>query len=748
MILTHWPLSKKWQLLENPISLRDYQDLVPLAAPVAAQGALPQMWCERIHIPKGAQDPVATVRVHKKPGTSFSTSLVKVEQNAAPSVSSNTAENSAQVLENNVFVQESDDDICFRVAVPQNGCFALNIYIGKVTDASALNSQLAFSYLIECEMDPKYTTGYPMIFTKASKAFEFELLHWNLKKSYSPENETGTLDIVFRAQPKLQFNHYLLPGIVKATDDSRSCEVHSTMMVSKLENDESRYKLRVIFPSEGWWSIFLWAAKPNNASGDTALLNYQVYAKSGQEGASYPHIYTPDITMDIQDPIKPTGTEVHSIAFRSLKCLDFRCFLTNDISAGERLEELVTVEKLGTNTSEQVYKVHIVYPKPGKWFVHVFSREKYSTEETYHKLFDFPVEVEHSMERTHFAFDDEDFAEAQGIVLMDNSLVTFHDSGEPLLYHFKAPTGMEFMHTLKRCNSEDTLDSHYTYLSAANTGDQTADYTLRAVFPSPGRWTLEVFSKCIATGTFKFVFNITVDVNRPITSACFPKLHHSFYQLGLSIPQENALYNTSCEAGEFQLPFEAPDDITFRWSMQHVKRNTQLLNHSFVHYCPNSSPNRIFHLLFSELGEWIASLYGKRKADKTTELPVLDLRIKATNSTIDKAFPQIYEPFRATFQLNFDKSHLPIVSRAREIPSTITINFLAHSGVKFWHDATLMDTDMKQVTRMISNNDTGVNELTAELTENGQWVISLCAQHADSVDKEWIPIMNHTIQVL
>ena len=66
--------------------------------------------------------------------------------------------------------------------------------------------------------------------------------------------------------------------------------------------------------------------------------------------------------------------------------------------------------------------------------------------------------------------------------------------------------------------------------------------------------------------------------------------------------------------------------------------------------------------------------------------------------------------------------------------------------MKLWHDAELENSGSNQsVTRMMSNPKSNSHELVAEITDFGQWTISLYAQFTEESGKNWAAVLRHLV---
>ena len=764
-ILTHWPQITAWQLLQMPLTLEEVQPLIPVNTHTFALGVEPQVWSECICIPKGRTDP--TVKVNLKATNSdlfFSAKLVEFEKSG--SSQQNAVE--ASGFERTIFIEVSGDDVTIRAVMPHKGSFTLNVYTHRISCESLQKYQLCLSYQIQCEIDPSLYVGYPMIYGMVSAAFNFKLLHWNSpEKAYICENTNGRVDIVFQAQPGLGFYHSLISGKSNGLDNNTSDTHKYKSIVVCDPNNPSLYMLRAVIPCEGWWTVYLCATNSNalhydSASGYTALLNYHTFVKVGCHDLFYPHLLSPDIHLPSPEPISASGSDILVVPFSSPEIFDFHCYLTYKELVGMEIEECVKVESLDSTLpekpSDHMYQLKVIFPKPGKWYIHVFANDKSgSTEKSLAGLFNICINVEGAMKNCSFVYLNPTVAESLNIKLLSSDIVAFADDGEPFIFQFLAPQAADLLHSLEPVSEDGSSnqnisgqnDQHCTYLSA-ETSSNLSTYTLRAVFTCAGKWAVRLFASMPNSGNYELAIQLTFDVSNPTPGVAYPVVLPEFQQLGISIPDENLVYQTTCDNAQFQLPFNAPEHIHFAWNMQ-LHSESEACNHqAFVHYLQDHSPNRILHMVFPRLGEWVLNLFAKSTSNSIESygyFPVLEFQIRANTFSDHISFPQIFEPFRTTFEMRIEKSTLPLISKVHNLPSSLTIPFYSSPLVKFWHEANVANEGVESVTRMISNPETGLHELVVELSEVGCWTISLSAQNIESSSNAWATVLQHVVIV-
>ena len=233
--------------------------------------------------------------------------------------------------------------------------------------------------------------GYPTVSNAAALTFNFRLLYWNApRRDYCCENSVK-LDVVFRAQPGLQFYHCITPvktDTISSSQDQTSDTYHfNTLMVHNEVGDPGLYMLRTIFPTQGWWTLYLYAKKSevdisceSTENGYALILVYSVYVQIG---------------MLQPESLSASGDEIFSFYFMiiSSKPFDFHSYLTYDRQTGESMENLTAVRNVvGPNSC----RLDVIFPRPGKWYVHVFGKDVTNPKQkSYSELLVLRVEVAH-----------------------------------------------------------------------------------------------------------------------------------------------------------------------------------------------------------------------------------------------------------------------------------------------------------------------------------------------------------------
>lgn len=812
LILTHLPEKEEWQLLEIPVTQDELKPIVECPAYTFGMGITPGTWSRSIQLSE--KDAATSIDLTAK-------SSVKITAKLTPL--GNDSEKSQDIInfDNLVTIQRDGDEVKIRVVLPWKGSFIFAISASQEKKRAFPQHRVCLSYRIQSSANPVGEIGFPKVYEMAAAAFGFKLVCWSQAvNNYICESSSGDLNIAFTAAKNMSFSHYLIAGKTRNTrpKDEGTIYRYNSMIVadarSSSGNDKALYMLKLIFPSEGWWTICLSGMKANPKvdvqSGFTTLMSYQVYARKSQPKPTYPSVSSSQVSFCHFDPIIATS-EPLDVEFLTASPMDFHSFISFRHANAEPFDSFVQIlDPKKTVSSRHQYQLKATFPKPGKWYVHVFGKEKDGPGDKPQRiLFRLLVDVEKPMAGSIIAQVNSEFTKRVQLTVADEGYTSFCDNGVPFSIDFTCDQqGVTFQHQVRpvECDPQAapegskmlSLVDHCSYLaypdkneagaledsgkdpqsensdqdvvnpvkSAQNLSQDVRPantlsdaYRLHASFPWAGKWIVELFAKHADEESFILAFHINLDVTKPSKGVCYPKIYPGFHELGFSIPEQVTAYNPYCGTSEFELPFNAPDSLQFVWGTKLDGRDSvKLRKQGFVHQFGNRSPSHHFQLSFSKSGIWTAQLFAKPKPALTEEeddksisntfVPVLEVSLHVQTVDRDASFPLIYDAF-TRFGLSIAKTHLPFISRVTCIPAKVVIPFFSPPDVKFWHKVDRTHgsgEELNMLTRLVSDPNTGLYELRLKATEAGTYRISLWAQPLESTDQEWLPVLCHTVQ--
>lgn len=764
MILTHLPSDDSLQFLKEPLTLEKFQPLIPMSPSAKGLGIEPEAWSEVIEI---VDDPVVHIRLRCKENVNVLASLSATNEARIY----DTAKSDSQ--EKFIFSCREENMVHIRAIPPQKGQFFLNIYACEsLENESSQSYHLVVSYLLKNKREIMNQVGYPLVNRAEVSAFNFKLIHWNApNRDYCCEN-FGKLDVVFRARPDLQFYHCIIPGEFATPDPTQGNDTYrfNTLVVQNEDGDPSLYMLRTIFPTQGWWTLHLYAKKPGNDNnfeslqkGYALVVTYNVYVQISLPEQSYPNMLSPYISMLQPESISSSGDEIFSFYFNSSKTFDFHSYLTFEEQTGESMDNFTTIK---TVTESNQCKLSAIFPKSGTWYVHVFGKDVNDPlQKSYLGLFVLQMKVKGSLRNTIFPKLNQSLAKALNVHYPNSGSVTFQDNGSPFVCQILVPKGgcIDLIHSIKPHNAGDTrrtsseaLLQHRTSLSFSPSTDNYNSSilcSLKAVFPWAGTWTVQLFAASVGYKRYVSLIEVSLPVNNPTPDVCYIKIHPSFHHLNLSIPERFLSYNPTTDASEMEIPFSAPESIQFVWNIEFIKTGEKFFQQAIIHNQEETSSqdyNHILHVIFPKPGEWIFQLYGRKNGDETQQKhnyqSVIEIRIKASSFNNELGFPHIFDPFQRVFGMKLVKEKLPLITKVTSLPSKIIIPFYSPPNVKLWHDIEVDNSSNAQPTAQLNQDSiSGCHELTVEVNKVGRWTVILYAQLTDAEKKNWTAVLKHTI---
>lgn len=768
LILTHLPADPRWQLLAAPIFLDELQPMIAPRVTCFSLGIQPHTWAEVVDIASDSDSTSVMIQLRAPLTLQLSAYLAPTNND---SDSDSHALTQSQNQQQSIYLHRKDDGVVdVYAAVPSKGEYNLEIHAHFNQ-----KSQMCLSYQVHCATKPMKHTGFPTIFGKASAAFGFKPLYWNTPQmAHVCENE-GKLDIVFKAEPNLQFYHCLISG--NATGLQVNPELDAQYFYTSIThdpNDPSLHKLSAVFPNRGWWTVYLCASRTRSdveTSGYTTLLLHPFFVKKGLRKCSYPHSHSKDVRFEQSEPITCSGTEILVIPFYSTKNLNlFSCISYNDIDGvKERMYTQTQILDGLTPMNEFCYILKVIFPKPGRWYVQVLACDSTQPLDMgYLPLFNMFIEVDGCLRNVVFPIAIDEIIKKCNIQFPQNDPIHYTDDGEPFSFTFQAPNKVSIIHQLQSLTEtsytnpiEAHFERHCTFLNISEADSNFPTYTLKAVFPREGKWNILIFTGENMLSEPQLAIQITLDISRYLSSHVFPKIHPAFYDFGIQIADENLLYQKSTENPEFIYEVKSPKNIHFGWALENVQTQEQeKFSDKVFMQCKDTESNeqkQSLHLIFSKPGCWLLHVSAKSVlsgivADAALSLslnyqPVFDILIEASNASLrHMAFPFLHEAFHSRFGLSIDLAHLPLRAQVRELPTTCSIKFHSAPNVKFWHEGKESSQYMDQhITRMMSDPATGLYDLLIEITQPGRWIVNLHAKDASDSSQNWTTVLRHII---
>ena len=766
-IFSHIPARSDMQLLQETVN---FNSIVPMISPTVLSlslGIEPLSWAETVRISdEDSQTIEVTVRV--PPSVRVSAKLRRASQN----------ETFQEHEHHTIFIQVQADDNLVNIyaTIPSRGLFFLDVY-GNMDK----NIIPTFSYQINCDRQPVIFAGFPVIHDLPSTALNFVPLYWNTPQPANVcENSKGQMELVFKCQSGTEFNHFITFSGSSSSGVVDIDAQHYSTAISRDNIDASLFKLSVMFPSSGWWTIYLCAVKRGDEiSGYTVLLQYTIHVRKAVEKCFYPHVKSADIHFQLDGPISCTGSDILIVPFYSSTDLDFQSCLCYRELDGVQYQEYTLIKHLEelNEYGERRHVLQVVFPRPGKWFVRVFgATAEQVPSHGFLSLFDLPVEVPRCFKNVVFPYMDQHVSKRCSVELMHpHQLINLEDINLQgmLLLKFRAPKRTVFEHYIEQVTDDDDstvidpLESKFqrynTYLILCKENGTEKNYTLKCLIPKPGKWNVVLCAGENSLRNPEVALRVPVNTLNFHTSAeptVFPLVHPAFSEFGITFPEKSIPYLRHCSLPEFEFEFNSEVLVNFAWTLQDIRNNKQIHHSPNVFLQSTSNSDKAFHklrLVFPKPGVWIVQVLSRNiltnvVADNTLSLslhyqPVFNLIIEASTATLrHMAFPRLHESFYTPFGLHIEASDVPLPSRVNQLPTTCIVKFYSPPGVLFWHQCTeASQLQDRKITRMTSHPDTGLHELHADISRRGQWTVFLHAKFENDSSKNWTAVLQHTI---
>lgn len=731
LILTHWPTNPSEQFLKVPLSFDEMQPIIPVSMRVVRSGLHPQSWCEVIPLKQDSPDPVVSISVRlNSPTTSYLTAKLVLDSDKSEVFS--CGELQAKTL----IKCSGGNEYNVEAVVPTSGIFSLYVYMHSTERDHNRLDNFCLSYTIKADIETRLNAGYPSLYFLPAKVFGFSPLYWNIgKKSYEAILTNDVLIIVGKVKSDLLFDHCIIKGLVTSSSEAEAHRRYDYNTLLRQNRNKNLWKLSAVFPDGGWWTVCISATKSSDrlTIGYTGLLYYQVFVSKGAPELSYPQLFLQEILFDGR-PVAATE-DITTVSFTlPSSCTKFHHYLTYQQPSGDSWDGYTRIEIDHSNH----YKLSAVFPKTGIWFIHVFSEAE--TESV--GLFRLKLVVNHSSPNAFLV--QTNLEQQNHITFIDGCMIRFLDDGKPFSFRFSwCQPDTVFLHSLK--SQDGSIARYCSFLEKKDDDTNQTICTLNALFPCPGKWTVELF------GSTDLIFEIKLAVANPVSDYKYPEMYPAFSELGCELSLADAQIRT-CYDGNFRLPFQGPPNIYFIGQVESQQKSKDLSQQSFIHSHPDKR-EKILHLIFPAKGEWVVTLYAKSGDEFSCLLCVL---VSNTTFKSDLSFPITLDSFYHPFKLYFSSDDLPLQSviQVGAQPQTLKIKFYSpNKDVIFEHYAEVQSkgrrtsTDSiksykRVLTRMISNSDTHIYELQVEVAKPGKWSVFLYAKHSD--DEEGLAVMQYT----
>ena len=744
LIFTHWPQDQRWQLIEKPVTLSDIEAFVAPHAGVYALGINAVTCFEKIELTAHLPGPIIHLELKAPPSVVLNAHLVSLDTPGSPESPTPCGGDRTTYIHRE---GEEQHSVHIYVLCPAEGQYCINIYAQPVVTDPPM---FCFLYYVVNHVPANEFYNCPFISHLAAAAFKFELLSWNTTQMpFVAKNESGKMDVKFKAAPNVKLHHYIAP----VTGDSakqQACHYY-THVTRQRANPEFCF-MQVLFPNEGWWDVFIFcstnAAPDGSTSGYTLVANIRMYACKGINGQTFPRITSPAVIFESSKPILAPDGDVLQVPFQYTNSDALEAYIKESNSA-QPMADYAIVEDL----NQGQYLLHCVLPQTGKWEISVVAKMSFEDSPKTVMVFQLFAEVKQGMKNTIFPYLFPAPTKDLGIKMVNSRPITYDGDGSNFSLAFRAPEGLEFQHGIELMlnpdslpkSSQSSLLDYCTYLHYPSRPCEL--HTLQALFPATGVWSVNLYARRGSSGVFYQVItinNVEISTTGQVQK-CYPRLNPSYH--GIAIPSDFLPCPHVIEQSEFKFPFFAPGALYFICSMNMEGSEECTFDHVFVH--KTETDKYIMHAVFPKLGKWIIHIKAKlQSTDEQESMLLFQLKLKAVGSSPDMAFPQIFEPFYTKFSMKTSENQFPLLCRVKKVPSTLVIPFYSPGDVLLWHLAQINEVVNEAATQIPPSSEPGKHDLVIEFSRSGKWIITLYAQHASAVEKtDWTPVLRHVVTV-
>ena len=784
LILTHWPDSEKWQLLESPLTLQDIRSLIVMTPDAIEKGKyvvqpcnyIPRVMCtyscmqshffylyvigvglpacEVFHI-KSHQIPVAFLSL-KVPQHFLITATLKPWQH----VTSYNAEDDDRQYDKNIYFNRRDDgkSIDMYVAIPSPGNFTCQIFIQEF---SSLKATFLTSYLISCEAEPPDNVGFPQVLQKLACSINFQLLHWtghqddDKIKFYVAECTTGRMALAFEANPDVPVTHFISPGTF-TTEQLPSMEqcYHFYSSLTQDEKDPSQYKLDVVFPLQGQWTICLM-----NRDGEgeeffqEPLMLYTVNVTGDTCNGTYPWIQSSGVTIHHSGTLSALGNEVFTLTFSVKEAMDFHALLTNSYHTSS-FHQFTHIEREETKARE-TYKLMAVFPEPGKWKISVFHRAINSLESTaFNNLFSLLLDVDFCLPNAIFPSVNRVASDALGLRIVDTLPLRYSNSFFKTQLSATLGDTVSFNISLTPLDQERKETSsvvHGKYYTSLFPSEEEGLYNLEAMLPEPGTWLISLSAKRLQEDSTSnvmqqiFLFKLQVKEATMPTHHMYPKLYPAFYNSSIRIEADHIPYQYTVE-DKFIFYFTRTKKPNFNIVVyQENYPENKLSSQALIYPSKKQGKEYVMEAVFPEKDKWILQLFGDSLTDYD---PIIEFLISVEIPVPNFTYPWIHADFFEVYKMDFYPSGSYLLPSTAKPPlAKLSFSIFCPNNIYLIHQARdENEAIIDGVTCLLRTKAPNVLCISADFTSNGNWSLLLYASREPSMDNCDL-ILQHDITV-
>ena len=489
--MTHWVEDELFQLLENPVSISELGQLVAPSLELYSHGIFPDTLCQFIDLTSNTPIAKIDLTFNSTSLNSFK-SVVSTSLKRLPDHSETPHQNDNSLT----FVRLCESKVSVYVMLPMKGQFSLDIHLAKKGTMSGKRTGcLSYVLAMQDELEDSEFTGYPTIYANSAANCDFAIENFD---NYTCKVDKK-VEMRLRSKQNTKLKHCICPGKVTIPGESElKCYTH----ISTEKGNHSLQNFTAIFPTKGWWTIFIF-----DEIDDTRhfIMKYQVYATNECKNTIYPYISDEAkelcIDLSLDEANLPVCYDVPVMRFR------LTCYYEHELVVTASLKKLpeesgTEIEHKNSNsltyiqqTGRQI-EVHAVLPTEGDFSLKIYAAEQGNYQQAL--CVSYLLTMEHELEDAEFVGYPTVYEKSAGdcgfsVLFRDSPCSHICKVGEKLEMIVKAKQNAKLRHYICRGKvSEPTSYKlrSYTHISTDENNSNLRHFS--AVFPHQGWWTVFV----------------------------------------------------------------------------------------------------------------------------------------------------------------------------------------------------------------------------------------------------------------
>ena len=499
LILTHWVEDERLQLLEHPATLPDLEHLVTPSLKALSLGIVPVIQSQFINLPPDIY--TTKICLQCKTKLVFTAQLRPADFNSPKDYFSKPASSW-------IFVKQTgnDEDIDISIIIPKAGIYSLDIFYKQ--NRLDRSSTKCASYIISSQTDPEDLEyiGFPEIdyCTAAECGFSIVSLREdeNQPKHVLKSNGSFQMKIKLESQDT-KIPHFLVKGEKSKLNISEDFECLTKLHSS--ENEPQHFALHIIFPSQGWWTLFIL-----DMNQKYVVMKYQIYATEYMRNSVYPSttVDAPDMGISLFDDklckVSNNNTLTEnkndhqsiSVYFKAPSELQYLTKLTEINENGRDLGSNAPKNFifLSLNKCTNVHELSAVLP-PGIWSLQLYADQNESST-LKRVLYAKPLYYgSTNMPQVAYPIVNHQQYKLHGLSFQQNS-IPYPITCDTCLFQFPfhAPHNLCYNFKLKEENSDTNEPGGYALISKPETSSSDK-CQVNVRVPRGGNWELSVFAQ-------------------------------------------------------------------------------------------------------------------------------------------------------------------------------------------------------------------------------------------------------------